>query len=407
MLLAAIRANANTIPELVITASGHFRSAAVCRRAKSSAVILTFTCVVRFIPSVSSVKLLMNKDTDSIIGTMNGSVTKLSLNVVLILTAAAVFGQSQSAKWSRFTERSPLDDSKTVILSVAGEGPIEGWPKKIVIPKLVVRCQEKRTQVYVDTEMAANPEIGDGFTVRLRLGQSQATTQLWGESTSKDSLFSPEPIALTRQLLTVDRLLFQFTPYNSTPTLAEFDVRGLSRLIGELASSCGWSTEEDTLRVRLDRFIKIMEELESVPVIEPASTHGFDSNRAFIDLVKSAGIEFSKLPMPNAAGEQNVMQLADEGLSLVEDVSTLSSEYLKWAAVDSKWKSGLPLGMAGTNAAITGVVAKRKLSTGEVDPVFKDSPKIRVVRLETILNLRSSIESIVQALKEALAKMPR
>jgi len=51
---AAIFARARTIPEFVITASGHFFSAAFLRNSKSSCVILTFTCTVRFMPPVSA-----------------------------------------------------------------------------------------------------------------------------------------------------------------------------------------------------------------------------------------------------------------------------------------------------------------------------------------------------------------
>ena len=47
---AAILARARTIPEFVITASGHRFSAALRKRAKSSSVILTFTWTVLFIP---------------------------------------------------------------------------------------------------------------------------------------------------------------------------------------------------------------------------------------------------------------------------------------------------------------------------------------------------------------------
>jgi len=43
------------LPELVITASGQRFSAALRSRVKSSSVILTFTCVVRFIPPESRI----------------------------------------------------------------------------------------------------------------------------------------------------------------------------------------------------------------------------------------------------------------------------------------------------------------------------------------------------------------
>lgn len=53
---AAIFARASTIPELVMTASGQRLSAALFSKSKSSCVIFTLTCTVRFIPPVSGNK---------------------------------------------------------------------------------------------------------------------------------------------------------------------------------------------------------------------------------------------------------------------------------------------------------------------------------------------------------------
>jgi len=66
---AAIFASPRTMPEFVVTASGHRFSAAFRNIAKSSSVIFTFTWTVRFMPPCIEDLSLSNKGTRSTIST--------------------------------------------------------------------------------------------------------------------------------------------------------------------------------------------------------------------------------------------------------------------------------------------------------------------------------------------------
>ena len=65
---------------------------------------------------------------------------------------------------------SPMDDSPTVVFRLRAENDIEGWLAK-KRPTLIVRCLERKTDVYVVTGMAAQPESGhfQEATVQIRL----------------------------------------------------------------------------------------------------------------------------------------------------------------------------------------------------------------------------------------------
>lgn len=150
-----------------------------------------------------------------------------------------------TAKWQRTEAKSEMDDSKTIVLKLSAETPIAGWLTKSVVPSLIIRCKEKRTDLYIVTDMAANPERGDGFSVRLRLDSKEAVRETWSESTSKDSLFSHDAVALATSLENTSTFLFEFTPFNSAPQLVRFDVRGLQPELTTLSQACLWPSKEE------------------------------------------------------------------------------------------------------------------------------------------------------------------
>jgi Type VI secretion system VasI, EvfG, VC_A0118 len=145
-------------------------------------------------------------------------------------------------KWHATESRSPMDDSKAVVLSLDSEAMIQGplGPKK---PTLFVRCKEGKTQVFVVTGMAASVEDEDeGHTVRLRFDQNPPQVGNWGESTSNSGLFyDGDGIAFAKQLAGASLLTFQFTPFDANPAVARFDLRGLDAHLGKVADACGWS----------------------------------------------------------------------------------------------------------------------------------------------------------------------
>ena len=174
------------------------------------------------------------------------------------------------AKWKISTGKSPMDDSKTVVLALDSDDEIQG-PLGAVRPSLVVRCQENKTQVYVVTGMAATlEEASDGgpsnsHKVGLRLDDGPASYHSWSESTDHKALFASDLIwgehwdsvigmnaptvvaysggvvEFAKKLVGASTLTFQFTPFDGSPQVARFDLRGLDVHLHKLAEACGWA----------------------------------------------------------------------------------------------------------------------------------------------------------------------
>lgn len=151
-------------------------------------------------------------------------------------------------KWRIKEDKSPMDDSKTVVLSLESEDMIQG-PLGAKRPSLVIRCQEGKTDTYVVTHMAASVEEDyDGaprldHTVKIRFDDGNAIQEFWEESGSHDALFiGADGKELAKTLSHTQRFTFQFTPFNANPAVARFDLQGLDSHLGKVADACRWNS---------------------------------------------------------------------------------------------------------------------------------------------------------------------
>jgi hypothetical protein len=192
-------------------------------------------------------------DPKKIIGALLGGAVILWL----IGTMASEHRRSEAAesvpsppadKWLTSESRSQMDDSKTVVLALDSEDKIQG-PLGAVKPSLVIRCEEKKTSVYVVTGMAARVEEDieggprDFHTVRTRLDDAPASTEpYWSESTDHKALFTQyEGVGFAKKLAETQTFTFQFTPFDGSPQVARFDLRGLDVHLHKVAEACGWA----------------------------------------------------------------------------------------------------------------------------------------------------------------------
>jgi predicted nucleic acid-binding Zn ribbon protein len=169
---------------------------------------------------------------------------------------------SPADKWRVTEGRSPMDDSKEVVLKLDAQDQIEG-PLGPVRPSLIVRCKEKKTDVYVVTGMAADIETDfeggpkSSHTVRVRLDSNPPMTLGWYESTDNKALFAEDMvwdeqtkswdnravIEFAEKLAGANTMTFEFTPFNGNPQIATFVVQGLRVHLPKVAEACGWIYE--------------------------------------------------------------------------------------------------------------------------------------------------------------------
>jgi type VI secretion system protein VasI len=145
------------------------------------------------------------------------------------------------SKWRVNRETSRIDDSTNVVLSLNAESSISGWPGKNSTPSLILRCKEKKTEAYIVTGMSPQVEYGtDGATVTLRFDKEKATKYHTSKSTDGEALFFGQSVGLIKNMLGHTTLLFEFVPFNSSPAMTTFDLRGLADAVKPLKEICKW-----------------------------------------------------------------------------------------------------------------------------------------------------------------------
>jgi hypothetical protein len=130
----------------------------------------------------------------------------------MTLVAQTASTKPLPGKWTIERDKSEMDDSRIVTLSLSAERAITVWLKEVV-PKLILRCKEGKMDAYIFTRTAAQPELGqyEQASVRWRIDDSTATPEMWNESTDKSALFSPAPVEFVRRLTEAKTFRFEFT----------------------------------------------------------------------------------------------------------------------------------------------------------------------------------------------------
>lgn len=80
----------------------------------------------------------------------------------------------------------------------------------------------------------------DGASVRLRVDKKPVFKINAGKSTNGEALFIPSAIVQLKKMLDGSTLLFEFTPFNSSPQITTFNITGLKEAIKPIREICKW-----------------------------------------------------------------------------------------------------------------------------------------------------------------------
>ena len=140
-------------------------------------------------------------------------------------------------KWTVNADTSAMDDSPSVTAILVSENEDRVNAYRSASAALIVRCLERKTDVYV----AFDAFLGSGeVSVRTRLDDDKARDASWGVSTDNKAAFAPSAIAFAKQLAKTETFRIRLTPFNESPIEYSFDVRGLDKHLPRIAEACDW-----------------------------------------------------------------------------------------------------------------------------------------------------------------------
>lgn len=150
------------------------------------------------------------------------------------------------SQWRVRVEKSEMTDEENVYVSVDADEPVScqqfSDPEK---PTLVLRCQENTTSLIIATSGChlVSSQYNDYGDVTYRIDDLSSRTRGFDESTSNRSLglwSGGTSIPFIKSMFGHKELLTRFTPFNSNPVTARFQIGGLEEAIAPLREACGW-----------------------------------------------------------------------------------------------------------------------------------------------------------------------
>lgn len=154
-------------------------------------------------------------------------------------TPVAPVSAASAPKWQGGEPRGRGRDA-SIVFELPAERDVAVWNRR-VLPVLTIRCYAGTTEVFVLTHSAAAMDGNDGtHAVRLAFDTNADEPARWVASEEYDALFAPDAAATARRIAAAQTLRFAYTPYNASPVVITFDVRGFDQRIETLARTCRW-----------------------------------------------------------------------------------------------------------------------------------------------------------------------
>ena len=153
----------------------------------------------------------------------------------------SVVETNSKSKWVITDEVSPIDDSKTVILSLKSDSPIKSDFSQ-VIPTLNIQCKERETDFYINFNIFLSTHDIKPIT---RIDSDKAVNGVeWSISTDYKALFYPGSQKKINEFIKTlkdkKKLFIQVTPFSKGSVNTTFDLTGLDEAIKPVREACNW-----------------------------------------------------------------------------------------------------------------------------------------------------------------------
>lgn len=153
----------------------------------------------------------------------------------------SVVETNSKSKWVITEEVSPIDDSKTVMLSLKSDSPIKSDFSQ-VIPTLNIQCKERETDFYINFNIFLSTHDIKPIT---RIDSDKAVNGVeWYISTDYKALFYPgsqkKINEFIKTLIDKKKFFIQVTPFSKGSVNTTFDLTGLDEAIKPVREACNW-----------------------------------------------------------------------------------------------------------------------------------------------------------------------
>jgi hypothetical protein len=158
---------------------------------------------------------------------------------VTTTTAAQRTGTTpRSGAWRTSTSRSEMTGQRNVTITLRASASVDGQYGP-VRPTLVVRCREGELEAYVSTNMVLDSDLDDDSPVRLRWDDLEPVESFGSISSDHEAVFIVDPFSFVNEaVIQAKRLHVEFHPYDSTPRVASFGIRGFASFLPTLQRAC-------------------------------------------------------------------------------------------------------------------------------------------------------------------------
>ena len=153
----------------------------------------------------------------------------------------SVVETNSKSKWVITEEVSPIDDSKTVMLSLKSDSPIKSDFSQ-VIPTLNIQCKERETDFYINFNIFLSTHDIKPIT---RIDSDKAVNGVeWYISTDYKALFYPGSQKKINEFIKTlkdkKKFFIQVTPFSKGSVNTTFDLTGLDEAIKPVREACNW-----------------------------------------------------------------------------------------------------------------------------------------------------------------------
>lgn len=173
---------------------------------------------------------------------MNRLFALLLLTALIPASAGEARSASAKAGWQVSTEKSPVDDSESVQLSLISSNTFQDRFGRVKVGALIISCIENKTNIRLwagGEFLAANGDFG---YVTFRIDKRPADKKYLMESTDNMSLglWNGMGIDLIKDIASGSTLFVRMTPYNEASIDLRFKTAGLSKVLSKVKTACAW-----------------------------------------------------------------------------------------------------------------------------------------------------------------------